>query len=146
MIRTDVYGDEFTKLCLGNSWHYRKRCSRVPRHFIQRTDGRAVERLTLANGRMGAPIRRMVPLLLHSSTVSWFLGGLALIAAASWLERDARLVTRVFVGSLYLFAALGNLSGTRGFHPGWMLMAAALVLIPLISASPFAKPASPVLK
>ena len=72
-----------------------------------------------------------MPLLLHFSTVSWFLGGLALVAAATWLERDARLATGVFVGSLYVFGALGNLWGTRSFHPGWMLMAAALVLIAL---------------
>ena len=70
-----------------------------------------------------------MPLLLHFSTISWFLGGLALIAAARWLEGDARLATAVFVGSLYLFGALGNLWGTRGLHPGWMLMTAALVLI-----------------
>jgi hypothetical protein len=53
----------------------------------------------------------------------------ALIAAALWLDRDARLATGLFVGSTYLFGALGNLWGTRGRHPGWMLMAAALVLI-----------------
>ena len=46
-----------------------------------------------------------------------------------WFEGDARLATGVFVGSLYLFGALGNLWGTRGLHPGWMLMTAALVLI-----------------
>ena len=33
------------------------------------------------------------------------------------------------VGSLFLLGALGNLWGTQGLHPGWMLMAAALVLI-----------------
>jgi hypothetical protein len=97
--------------------------------LVQRLMVEPFERLALADGRIGVPIRRIVPLLLHFSTVSWFFGGLALIAAATWLERDARLATGVFVGSLYLFGALGNLWGTRGFHPGWMLMAAALVLI-----------------
>jgi hypothetical protein len=58
---------------------------------------------------VGASIRRLVPLLLHFSTISWLLGGLALIAAANWFERDARLATGLFVGSLYLFGALGNL-------------------------------------
>jgi len=33
------------------------------------------------------------------------------------------------VGSTFLFGALGNLWATRGQHPGWMLMAAALILI-----------------
>ena len=97
--------------------------------LVQRLMVKPFEELALADGRIGAPIRRLVPLLLQFSTISWFLGGLALIAAARWLERDARLATGVFVGSLYLFGALGNLWGTRGRHPGWMLMAVALVLI-----------------
>ena len=97
--------------------------------LVQRLMVRPFEKLALADGRIGVSVRRLVPLLLHFSTVSWFLGGLALIAAARWLERDARLATGVFVGSLYLFGALGNLWGTRGLHPGWMLMAVALVLI-----------------
>ena len=53
----------------------------------------------------------------------------ALIAAALWFEQDARLATGLLVGSSYLYGALGNLWGTRGRHPGWMLMAAALILI-----------------
>ena len=97
--------------------------------LVQRLMVRPFEKLALADGRIGVSVRRLVPLLLHFSTVSWFLGGLALIAAARWLERDARLATGVFVGSLYLFGALGNLWGTRSLHPGWMLMAVALVLI-----------------
>jgi hypothetical protein len=97
--------------------------------LVQRLMVKPFEELALADGRIGAPVRRLVPLLLHFSTISWFLGGLALIAAARWLERDARLAAGVFVGSLYLFGALGNLWGTRGLHPGWMLMAVALVLI-----------------
>jgi hypothetical protein len=40
-----------------------------------------------------------------------------------------RLATGLFVGSLYLYGALGNLWGTRGRHPGWMLYSLALVLI-----------------
>jgi hypothetical protein len=106
--------------------------------LVQRLMVKPFEEFALADGRIGAPIRRLVPLLLHFSTVSWFLGGLALIAAARWLKQDARLATGVFVGSLYLFGALGNLWGTRGLHPGWMLMAVALVLIAFgISKSPY---------
>lgn len=74
-------------------------------------------------------IRRIVPPLLQFSTFNWFVGGLALIAAALWFGRDARLVTCVLVGSSYLFGAAFNLWGSRGRHPGWMLMAAALILI-----------------
>ena len=87
------------------------------------------QEMSLADRRISAPIRRLVPLLLHFSTVSWLLGGFALIAAAIWFGHDAKLATGLFVGCLYLFGALGNLWGTRGRHPGWMLMAAALALI-----------------
>jgi hypothetical protein len=97
--------------------------------LVQRLMVKPFEEFVLADGRIGAPIRRLVPLLLHFSTISWFLGGLVLIAAARWSERDVTLTIGVFVGSLYLFGALGNLWGTRGLHPGWMLMAVALVLI-----------------
>lgn len=97
--------------------------------LVQRLMVKPFEEFALADGRIGAPVRRLVPLLLHFSTISWFLGGLVLIAAARWSERDVRLTIGVFVGSLYLFGALGNLWGTRGLHPGWMLMAVALVLI-----------------
>ena len=97
--------------------------------LTQRLMVRPIEALFLTDERTSAPIRRLVPLLLHFSTIVWFLGGLALIAAAIWFDRDARLATGLFVGSTYLFGALGNLWGTRGLHPGWMLMAAALILI-----------------
>jgi hypothetical protein len=97
--------------------------------LTQRFMVRPFEEFFLADKRITAPIRRLVPLLLHFSTVTWFLGGLALIAAAIWFEQDARLATGLFVGCLYSFGALGNLWATRGRHPGWMLMAAALVLI-----------------
>lgn len=83
----------------------------------------------LADRRIAAPIRRMVPRLLQFSTFNWFVGGLALIVAANSFEQEARLATGLLVGSSYLFGALGNLWGTRGRHPGWMLYAAALVLI-----------------
>lgn len=97
--------------------------------LTQRLMVRPIEAFLLADRRKSAPIRRLVPLLLHFSTIVWFLGGLTLIAAAIWFDRDAKLATGLFVGSTYLFGALGNLWGTRGRHPGWMLMAAALILI-----------------
>jgi hypothetical protein len=83
----------------------------------------------IADRRIAAPIRKLVPLLLQFSTFNWFIGGLALLVAANVLEREARLVTGLLVGSSYLFGALGNLWATRGRHPGWMLYAVALVLI-----------------
>ena len=97
--------------------------------LTQRLMVRPIEALFLSHGRISAPVRRLVPLLLHFSTIVWFLGGLALIAAAIWFDQHARLATGLFVGSTYLFGTLGNLWGTRGRHPGWMLLAAALILI-----------------
>jgi hypothetical protein len=97
--------------------------------LVQRLMVRPLEKSFLADKRTAASVRRLVPLLLHFSTISWFLGGLALIAAANWFEQNAKLATGLFVGSLYVFGALGNLWATRGRHPGWMLMAAALLLI-----------------
>jgi hypothetical protein len=97
--------------------------------LTQRFMVRPIEEFFRADKRTATSIRRLVPLLLHFSTIVWFLGGLALIAAANWFGQDARLATGLFVGNTYLFGALGNLWGTRGRHPGWMLMAAALILI-----------------
>ena len=95
----------------------------------QRLMVRPIEALFRADGRTSGTIRRLVPLLLHFSTVVWFVGGLALIAAASVFGPDARLVTSLFVGSAYLFGVLGNLWGTRGRHSGWMLLGIAVILI-----------------
>jgi hypothetical protein len=99
--------------------------------LTQRLMVRPVEALFVADRRIAGPIRRLVPLLLQFSTFNWLLGGLVLIAAALWFEHDARLATGLLVGSSYLYGAVGSLWGTRGRHPGWMLMAVALVLIVL---------------
>jgi hypothetical protein len=87
------------------------------------------------DGHTAPAIRKLVPILLHMSTISWFLGGLALVAAALWFNDDVRLATAWFVGSLYLFGAVGNLWGTSGRHPGWVLLALAVGLI-VVGAKP----------
>lgn len=97
--------------------------------LTQRLMVRPIETCFAAGPRPSSPVRRLVPLLLQFSTFNWFVGGLALIAAAVWLAAEARLVVGLLVGSSYLYAALGNFWGTRGRHPGWMLMAAATGLI-----------------
>jgi len=74
-------------------------------------------------------VHRLVPMLLHMSTIVWFVGGVMLIAAAFWFTPGAKLAAGLFVGSLFLYGALGNFWGTRGRHPGWVGMAAALALI-----------------
>ena len=75
-------------------------------------------------------ITTLAALLLHFTTFSWFLGGLALLLAAFAVGREGRLATGLLVGSSYLFGALVNLYASRGRHPGWVLYAAALLLIP----------------
>jgi hypothetical protein len=97
--------------------------------LVQRWMVRPIGELAVDAERMAGSTRRMVPLLLHFSTAAWFLGGLAMIAAAVWFGPGARLATALFVGGLYLYGALGNLWATRGRHPGWLLMAVALALI-----------------
>ena len=83
----------------------------------------------LVDGGFTRSARRLVPVLLHFSTYNWFIGGIALIVAASSFEWQARAATGALVGSSYLFGALGNLWGTRRPHPGWALYAIASGLI-----------------
>lgn len=85
-------------------------------------------RLTDAPG-VSMTIRRLVPLLLHVSTFSWLLGGIALILAAQIAGAETRLWISLLVGSLYLYAAVANCWATRGRHPGWILMASTVGLI-----------------
>lgn len=80
-------------------------------------------------GRPFSPVvRRLVPPLIHFSTLVWFAGGIALVLATQ-LDPAARFSISLMVGATYLFGALGNLWATRGVHPGWVLMAIALALI-----------------
>lgn len=72
---------------------------------------------------------RLVPLLLHFSTIFWFLGGIALIIVPSLSDASTVLAVSVFVGTLYGFGAVGNFWGTRGKHPGWMLLVITVALI-----------------
>ena len=97
--------------------------------LLQRLGVRRIEGYFLADERITAAERRLMPALLHYSTVSWFFGGIPLIAAAFWFAESARLATGLFVGSHFLFGAVVNLWATRARHPGWMLMLAAIILI-----------------
>ncbi len=97
--------------------------------LIERLMVRPLIRLTTDDRRLSATISRLISPLLHYSTFSWLLGGLALIAAAVWLGPQARLATSLLVGASYLYGVVGNFQATRGRHPGWMLLAVALVLI-----------------
>ena len=52
-----------------------------------------------------------------------------MIAVANGWQPGARLAVGLLVGSMFLYGAVANLWGTRGRHPGWMLMAVAVALI-----------------
>ena len=85
-------------------------------------------RLAAADG-VSITIRRIVPPLLHYSTYSWLVGGLALVIAANGAGAETRLWVSLLVGAEFLYATIANAWATRGRHPGWMLMAAAVGLI-----------------
>src|ERR1700732_1840525 len=65
---------------------------------VQRFMVRPFEEFALGDEKIDGRTQRVVPLLLHFSTIAWFLGGLVLVAAANWFERDARLASSLFVG------------------------------------------------
>jgi hypothetical protein len=52
-----------------------------------------------------------------------------LIAASLWLEPPSKTAVGAVVGGLYLYGVIGNAWATRGRHPGWMLLAVAIILI-----------------
>ncbi len=97
--------------------------------LMQRLMVRPLAPLIADDKRFRRSIRILVPALLHYSTVTWFAGGLALIAAALWFDRSARMATGACVAGLYLYGVIVNFWGTRGRHPGWVLYAIALALI-----------------
>lgn len=80
--------------------------------------------------------KRLVPLLLHFSTFNWFLCGVALVVTGLSLPAAARLPVSLLVGSSILYAAIGNFWGTRGPHPGWLLLTISLALIVVGNARP----------
>ncbi|HEY8573748.1 hypothetical protein [Phenylobacterium sp.] len=103
--------------------------------ILQRIMVRPLHAMLDSAGRMRAARRLLAPML-HFTTVFWFAGGLALIAAAASADRGARLATAVLVGGAYLFGAVGNFWASQGRHPGWVLYAAAVVLIAAALAGP----------
>lgn len=97
--------------------------------LIERLMVRPFDAILAGDRRVSLVIRRLVSPLLHYSTVSWFLGGLVLIAAALWFGAEARLATGLMVGGHFLYGLLGNAWATGGRHPGWMLLALSVGLI-----------------
>lgn len=77
---------------------------------------------------MRASAKALVRPLLHVSTVDWLLGGFALIATGLCIDGPGRVAIGLLVGTQLTYAAAANAWGTRGRHPGWMLMASAIAL------------------
>lgn len=82
-----------------------------------------------SNRVMSRAAVRLVAPLLHVSTFTWLVAGLALIVAGARLQGDCRLLVCSLVGSIYLYAAVMNAWATRGRHIGWVLMVMALAMI-----------------
>jgi hypothetical protein len=97
--------------------------------LLQRYMVQPIENWFWEGAPMSGSARKLTPILLHLTTVYWFAGGLALIAAALWFDESARLATGVCVAALYVCAVVGNFWGTRGRHPGWMLYGVSVLLI-----------------
>jgi hypothetical protein len=99
--------------------------------LMQRLIIRPLEAVFVADGRISAPLQRLVLLLLHFTTLNWLLSGLALIVAAIWFEQNVRLATGLLAGSSFLYAASISLWVMRRPHPSWILMTVAFILIVL---------------
>ncbi|MFD1954110.1 hypothetical protein ACFSL6_07980 [Paenibacillus thailandensis] len=99
--------------------------------LMQRLMIRPIEAAFASNGRMSAPMRKLVSWLLHFTTFNWLLSGLALIAAAIWFEQDVRLAIGLLAGGSFMYGAVITLWIMRRLHPGWILMAIACILIVL---------------
>jgi len=83
----------------------------------------------LAGTDVRVSARRLVSPIMHVSTAVYILGGLALIAIGAGWAPYLRTAVALTISGFYLHAMVMNCWATRGRHPGWMLMAAALVLI-----------------
>lgn len=103
----------------------------------------AVAHGILLNRRIIAPLRehldevrvlhrvtvRLLPPVLHVSTIAWFAGSALLVIASAYQGDPLRPILVVGVGILYLHAAVANFVATRGRHFGWMPFAISVVLL-----------------
>lgn len=73
-------------------------------------------------------VRRLLRWLFHAGAVAWIGAGVLLLAAPSMGSEAARMWIVAMAAATYGSAALGNAWVTRGRHPGWMLLTAAIGL------------------
>ena len=79
--------------------------------------------------QMRAEVRKLLPLLLHFSSVFWLFAGIALAVAPYLFDQTTRYTVCVFSICFYLYGAIGNCWGTGGRHPGWVLLSVSIILI-----------------
>jgi len=72
--------------------------------------------------------RRLLRLIWQASTIDWIAIGVLLIATPALGSDVARRWIVALAVVVYGYAAIGNALASRGRHPGWMLMAAAVAL------------------
>lgn len=97
--------------------------------IMQRQIVAPLETLMDSSGSLKGVRQALVAPLLHVSTMSWLVNGLALIAVALWFGHEARVLVGCLAGIQYLYAAGANMWATRGRHPGGYLLALVVVLI-----------------
>lgn len=73
-------------------------------------------------------LRKINAAVFQLSTLYWFAGGVALVAAPFVLSSGERTLIAFAVAFMYLTGAAANLWATRGRHMGWPLLVGVAVL------------------
>ncbi len=72
--------------------------------------------------------RRLLRMVWQASTIDWIGIAVLLIAAPALGSESARRWIVAVAVVVYGYAAIGNAVVTRGWHPGWCLMAIVIAL------------------
>jgi hypothetical protein len=73
-------------------------------------------------------LRLLIRLVWLCGAVAWFCGGVLLFMTPSIAGEEARRWIILLLAVVYMSGVIGNAWATRGRHPGWMLLALAVVL------------------
>lgn len=66
-------------------------------------------------------------MVFHMSTAYWFLMGVGLIWASTFDDLSARSMVALIACVVYGPPALGNFIGSKGRHPGWVMLGTSTV-------------------
>lgn len=72
---------------------------------------------------------RLLPPLLHVSTLAWLLVGFLLVWAGLRAQGEPRWIVCAAAFVLYGHAAIANALAVRAPHPGWILMGVCVILV-----------------